>query len=70
MAFFRCNDHTAMDNDDKLRQVRYLIDNVKQSCQDLISNATRKLQLMKEWCDRSTDLVCVNTIKTSLQNGV
>ena len=34
MAFFRCNDHTAMDNDDKLGQVRYLIDNVKQSCQD------------------------------------
>lgn len=34
MAFFRCNDHTAMDNDDKLRQVRYLIENVKQSCQD------------------------------------
>lgn len=34
MAFFRCNDHTAMDNDDKLRQVRYLIDNVEQSCQD------------------------------------
>ena len=26
MAFFRRNDHTAMDNNDKLRQVRYLID--------------------------------------------
>ena len=34
MAFFRCNDHTAMDNNDKLRHVRYLIDNVKQSCQE------------------------------------
>lgn len=34
MAFFRCNDPTAMDNNDKLRHVRYLIDNVKQSCQE------------------------------------
>lgn len=33
MAFFRCNDHTAMDNNEKLRHVWYLIDNVKQSCQ-------------------------------------
>lgn len=34
MAFFRCNDHTAMDNNEKLRHVWYLIDNVKQSCQE------------------------------------
>lgn len=56
MAFFRCNDHTAMDNDDKLRQVRYLIDNVNSPVK-IFSNAARKLQLMKEWCDRSTDQV-------------
>lgn len=34
------------------------------------SNAARKLQWMREWCDRSTDLVWDNTIKTSPQNGV
>ena len=68
MAFFRCNDHTAMDNDDKLRQVRYLIDKVNSPVK-IFSNAARKLQLMKEWCDRSTDQVCTNAIKTSQQNG-
>ena len=35
----------------------------------IFSNATKKLQLMKEWCDQSRDLVWANSIKTSQKNG-